>query len=115
MIMRDMDRALTINPSMVDMRKWPHWVDRALWTETLGAAGAVRLPPRSGPPPDHLIIIIISDDGRAIFTRSFDERPTGAEAAADGWCAPPTNVPTTVDIEAKLPPFQLQEPYRTIS
>ena len=66
MIMRDMDRALTMNPAMVDMRNIrSHWVDRSVWTETLGAAGRRRRP-----------------------------------------VAPLTNVPTTVDIEAKPPPFQ---------
>ena len=34
MIMRDMDRASTMNPTMVDMSDTPHWVDRSLWTET---------------------------------------------------------------------------------
>ena len=41
MIMHDMDRASTMNPTTVDMRNTPHWVDRSVWTETLGAAGAV--------------------------------------------------------------------------
>ena len=71
-----------------------------------------------------IIIIIIttttSDDGKAIFTRSFDQDAVRAAvragaAADDGWCAPLTHVPTTADIEAKPPAFQLQEPYRTIS
>ena len=62
--------------------------------------------------PVTTIIIITtttSDDGRAIFTRPFDQ------ASADGRCALLTNVPTAVDTEAKPPPFQFQEPYRTIS
>ena len=49
MIMRDMDRALTMNPAMVNVRNIPHLVDRSVWTETLGAAGAVDYR-RSGPP-----------------------------------------------------------------
>ena len=39
--MRDMDRALTMNPTMAHMDDIPHWVDRSVWTETLSAAGAV--------------------------------------------------------------------------
>ena len=34
MIMRDMDRASTMNPTMVDMGNTHHWVDRSVWTET---------------------------------------------------------------------------------
>ena len=48
MIMHDMDRASTMNPTMVDMGNMPHWVDRSVWTETLDAAGAVDYR-RSGP------------------------------------------------------------------
>ena len=105
MIMRDMDRASTMNPTMVDMRNMRHWVDRSVWTETLGAAGAVAIA-RRGRVTAHLITTITtSDDGKAIFTRSFDQATVRAEAA-EGRCAPLTNVPTTVDIEAKPPPFQ---------
>ena len=41
MIMRDMDRTVTMNPTMVDMRNMPHWVDRSMWTETLDATGTI--------------------------------------------------------------------------
>ena len=104
--MRDMDRALTMKPTMVDMCNMHHWVDRALWTETLGVAGAVAIA-RRGRVTAHLITTITtSDDGKAIFTRPFDQATVRAEAADDGRCAPLTNVPTTVDIEARPPPFQ---------
>ena len=64
---------------------------------------------------------ITGDDGRAIFTRSFDQATVRAEAAADDWCAPLANRQSRTNhvsypaIKAKPPPFQLQEPYRTIS
>ena len=120
-IMRDMDRASTMNPTVADMDDMPHWVDRSIWTRTLDAGDAVDYR-RSGPPGRHerptgavaiarrrrvtarpITTITTSDDGDAIFTRSFDQVIVRAEAAADGWCAPLTNVPTTVDPEEALP------------
>ena len=121
MIMRDMDRALTMKPIVVDMGNTPHCVDRSLWTENPRRGRRRRLPPVWTPglherPTGAMAIarrrrvtarpittITTSDDGDAIFTRSFDQVIVRAEAAADGWCAPLTNVPTTVDPEEALP------------
>ena len=120
MIMHDMDRALTMNPTMVDMRNMRHWVDRAVWTETLGAAGeatgAVAIARRGRVTAHMITTITTSDDGKAIFTRSFDQvhrpgrgrrrrrlvRPTDKRAHHRRHRGETATIP-------------IQEPYRTIS
>ena len=67
MIMRDMDRASTMNPTMVDMGNTPHWVDRPVWTETLAAAGAVAIA-RRGRVTARLITTITTITTRAMTT-----------------------------------------------
>ena len=85
-----------------------------VWTPGLHErpTGAVAIARRGRVTAHPNTTITTSDHGKAIFTRSFVRATDRSEAAAAaaGRYAPLTNVPTTVDMEAKPPPFQLQEP-----